>query len=230
MQDRKDVRMTRKFFHSRESPTARPEDATSYLAVGGRDLRIDLLRGFFVVAMVVDHVAGASPLYLLTGGNRFYTSAAEGFILTSGLVAGLVYRKLIQRDGLSSSLARLMRRAISLYLLTVALTLLFVPVSEGLGLPWAQGVDLSNPLAFAVSVLTLHRTYYLVDLMLLYTILFCLRPGRAGRFGPWPSVATAGRGLAPMGAAPDFSRIRRATVAHCQQLLVPFFCLASAVL
>ena len=54
----------------------------------GRDLRIDLLRGYFVVAMIIDHVRGQSPLYLLTGGNRFYTSAAEGFILTSGLVAG----------------------------------------------------------------------------------------------------------------------------------------------
>jgi hypothetical protein len=92
------------------------------------------------------------------------------------LVAGLVYRRLIQRDGLRSALARLLRRAVSLYLLTVGLTLLFVPFSEALALPWAQGIDLSNPLAFVVSVLTLHRTYYLVDVMLLYTVLFFLAP------------------------------------------------------
>jgi len=41
-----------------------------YIDHHGRDLRIDLLRGFFVVAMIVDHVRGPSPLYLLTGGNR----------------------------------------------------------------------------------------------------------------------------------------------------------------
>jgi enterochelin esterase-like enzyme len=147
-----------------------------YLTRRGRDLRIDMLRGFFVVAMIIDHVRGQSPLYLLTGGNRFYTSAAEGFILTSGLVAGLVYRRLIERDELSAALQKIMVRAVSLYLLTVGLTLLFLPVSEILYLPWAQGVDLSNPLKVVVSILTLHRTYYLVDVMLLYTVLFIVTP------------------------------------------------------
>jgi enterochelin esterase-like enzyme len=148
----------------------------AYLTPQGRDLRIDLLRGYFVLAMVIDHVRGPSPLYVLTGGNRFYTSAAEGFILTSGLVAGLVYHRLIERDGMGSSLRKVLNRAATLYLVTVGLTLLLLPLSELLYLPWAQGVDLSNPLAFVVSVLTLHRTYYLVDVMLLYTVLFLVSP------------------------------------------------------
>jgi enterochelin esterase-like enzyme len=148
----------------------------AYLTPQGRDLRIDLLRGYFVLAMVVDHVRGPSPLYLLTGGNRFYTSAAEGFILTSGLVAGLVYHHLIERDGMGPSIRKVLIRAGSLYLLTVGLTLLFLPLSELLYLPWAQGVDLSNPIGFVVSVFTLHRTYYLVDVMLLYTVLFLISP------------------------------------------------------
>src|SRR4029079_315261 len=47
---------------------------------GKRDLRIDLLRGFCVFVMIVDHVGGESSwLYLVTGGNRFFVSAAEGF-------------------------------------------------------------------------------------------------------------------------------------------------------
>ncbi len=146
-----------------------------YLTSTGRDLRIDLLRGFFVVAMIVDHVRGQSPLYLLTGGNRFYTSAAEGFILTSGLVAGLVYRRMIARDDMGA-LQKILTRAFTLFLLTVGMTLLFLPLSELLYLPWAQGVDLSNPLKVVVSILTMHRTYYLVDVMLLYTVLFIVAP------------------------------------------------------
>ncbi len=67
----------------------------AYAAEGGRDLRIDLLRGLAVLAMVIDHLAGPSRLYLLTGGNRFFTSAAEGFIFLSGLSVGLVYRRLL---------------------------------------------------------------------------------------------------------------------------------------
>ncbi len=54
-----------------------------YITQAGRDLRLDLIRGLCVVIMVIDHVAGESPLYLITGGNRFLTSAAEGFILRS---------------------------------------------------------------------------------------------------------------------------------------------------
>lgn len=147
-----------------------------YMAPQGRDMRLDLLRGYFVVAMIVDHVRGQSPLYLLTGGNLFYTSAAEGFILTSGLVAGLVYRRLIARLGLANALYKLLQRAGALYLLTVGVTLVFLPLSEVLYLPWAQGVDLGNPVGVVVSILTLHRTYYLIDVMLLYTALFIFVP------------------------------------------------------
>ena len=147
-----------------------------YLTRQGRDLRIDLLRGYFVLAMIIDHVRGASPLYLVTGGNRFFTSAAEGFILTSGFVTGMVYRRLIEEDRLGAALLKLLVRAFSLFLLTVSLTLVFLSVSEILGLPWAQGIDLSNPQQLIIGILTLHRTYYLVDVMLLYTVLFAIAP------------------------------------------------------
>jgi len=147
-----------------------------FITEKGRDLRIDLLRGYFVFAMVVDHVCGASPLWLLTGGNRFFFGAAEGFILTSGLVTGLVYARLIRRDGMGRSFMKVLARALKLYLLTLALTLILLPLSELLRLPWAQGVDTRDPVAVLVEIVTLHRTYYLVDVMLLYTIVFLLTP------------------------------------------------------
>jgi enterochelin esterase-like enzyme len=137
----------------------------------GRDLRIDFLRGLCVIAMIVDHVAGSSWLYALTGGNRFYTSAAEGFVFVSGLVAGRAYTRFIARDGLSYGLGRVLGRAGQLYLLAVCLALAFAPVSEVLHLPWALGWNLHAPVDFVVGVLTLHRTYYLVDVMLLYVLL-----------------------------------------------------------
>ncbi len=147
-----------------------------FITPQGRDLRLDLLRGYFVFAMVVDHVCGMSPLWYLTGGNRFFAGAAEGFVLTSGLVAGLVYARRIKRDGLGPSLVKVLSRVFTLYLLTVALTLALVPFSELFHLPWSQGVMTRDPLSAVVSILTLHRTYYLVDVMLLYTVLFLLTP------------------------------------------------------
>lgn len=142
----------------------------------GRDLRIDFLRGFCVFAMVVDHIAGSSFLYGVTGGNRFYTSAAEAFIFISGLVMGLVYRRFVERDGIGLALRRGLERAVTLYLVTITLSLIFIPASEMLNVHWAQGIDFSDPAAFVVAVLTLHQTYYLVDIPLLYTILIFVAP------------------------------------------------------
>jgi len=156
-------------------PVARPT-AHAQAGIGHRDLRIDLLRGLCVMVVIIDHVAGASPLYLLTGGALFFTSAAEGFILVSGLTAGMVYRRLMTRDGLVPSMTKALNRAFLLYLLTVGLTLILVPVSEALRLPWALGLDLSRSLKFVISVLTLHRTYPYIDVLLLYTLLFLTLP------------------------------------------------------
>ena len=80
--------------------------ALSYYATADvankRDLRVDLLRGFCIFAMVVDHFGGDSWLYGLTGGNRFYVSAAEGFIFISGFIMGQAYRA--KRDRLTRDL------------------------------------------------------------------------------------------------------------------------------
>jgi enterochelin esterase-like enzyme len=148
----------------------------SYRPEGARDLRYDFLRGFAVLAMVVDHVGGPSWLYAITGGNRFYTSAAEGFIFLSGLLVGVVYGRIVQRDGLVVGMRKALERAVVLYLLTVGVTFPLLLVSEMLDLPWATGVFLTDPLAMVVGVLTLHRTYYLIDVMVLYTLLLAVAP------------------------------------------------------
>ncbi len=148
-----------------------------YQAEGARDLRIDFLRGFAVLAMVVDHVGGRSWLYAITGGNRFYTSAAEAFIFISGLLVGIVYGRIVQRDGFAAGMRRALERAGVLYLLTIGVTLPLIVVSELLELPWATGVSLAEPFRLLVDVLSLHRTYYLIDVMVLYTLLLAIAPG-----------------------------------------------------
>lgn len=161
---------------ARQSVDETTPASPGYLSRQGRDWRLDMLRGFCVLAMVVDHMGGVSPLYLFTGGDRFFTSAAEGFILISGFTAGLVYRRLIARDGIFAAAAKALRRAFSLYLLTVGLTLLVIPVAEFFRLPFAKALDLSRAASYVVSVLTFHRTYTLVNVMLLYTLLLAALP------------------------------------------------------
>ncbi|MDE3088244.1 MAG: OpgC domain-containing protein [Chloroflexota bacterium] len=141
-----------------------------------RDLRLDMLRGFAVFVMVVDHFGGASWLYLITGNNRFFTSGAEAFVLISGMVVGLVYGNIVRRDGFRAAAVKALQRAWTLYKLTVVMTLLFATVSDLFTLPWAKGVDLGNPFEFIFNVLILHETYYLADIPMMYTVLMALAP------------------------------------------------------
>ena len=165
-----------------EFPVARPRPAlvaalSDRLAAwryGGdrRDLRFDLLRGLAVVAMVADHIGGErSWLYTFTGGDRFWVSAAEGFVFISGLVMGIVYAGVLAREGRRAALLKVLRRAGTLYALTVGLTFATAATAARLGLPWAPRLEAGGVLDFAAGVLTLHRAYYLTDVLLLYTLL-----------------------------------------------------------
>jgi uncharacterized membrane protein len=98
-------------------------------------MRLDLLRGFCVLVMVADHNGGErSWVYIVTGGNRFFTSAAEGFVLILGIVMGTVYLNVIRREGMNALLRKVLKRAGFLHLLTVGLTSgALVPVIPWLG-------------------------------------------------------------------------------------------------
>jgi hypothetical protein len=140
--------------------------------VGKRDLRLDLLRGFAVIAMVADHVGGErSWLYAITGGDAFFVSAAEVFVFISGLLMGIIYAGVIARQGLGAALMKSLQRAWTLYLMTVILTLTLMALAAQLGLGWGSGMTDTTWSDLIVSVLTLHRTFYLTDILLLYTLL-----------------------------------------------------------
>lgn len=138
-----------------------------------RDLRIDLLRGFCVFVMTIDHIGGeTSWLYVLTGGDRFVVSAAEGFVLLSGFAMGMVYDRVIAKGGLRAMVGKVLGRTWVLYVATVLLTILFASASTALGTPWADdATPAKSRVDFAFSVLTFHRTYSLVDVLVLYTLL-----------------------------------------------------------
>jgi len=146
----------------------------------GRDPRFDLLRGYCVFAMIVDHVGGTSWLYALTGGNRGPVTAAEGFVFLSGLVLGLVSRKRIDRDGIRAAIGSSLGRAWTLYGLTVALTLIFVGLTMWTDLAiWVDrsllGEVVSWP-ALVTSVVLMRFTWHGTDILALYALLLAASP------------------------------------------------------
>jgi hypothetical protein len=149
----------------------------SYPALDKRDLRLDLLRGFAVIVMVIDHFGGSSWLYLITGGNNFFVSGAEAFVFISGFVVGMVYGGIALKQGLYTAQVKALQRGLTLYKLTVVLTLLFAAVSRFFGLAWAKDLSVENTLQFVVDVATLHQTMYLADIPMMYTFLMFAAAG-----------------------------------------------------
>jgi len=124
------------------------------------------------MAMIADHIGGdKSWLYPVTGGNQFFVSAAEAFILISGAVMGIVYLNVFLRDGLGAALMKAFHRTWTLYVVTVVLTLSFAATAYLLHLPWSPDVSNGGVGQFALDVMTLHRTIYLADVILIYVLL-----------------------------------------------------------
>jgi hypothetical protein len=139
---------------------------------GRRDLRLDLLRGFAAIAMVADHIGGEhSWLYAVTGGNDFFVSAAEAFVFISGAVMGIVYLDVVRKHGIAAGVTKALHRAWTLYLVTIFLTLSLAAMAAALDLTWRPVVGEGGVTRYVIDIVTLHRTFHLTDIPMLYTLL-----------------------------------------------------------
>ena len=135
-------------------------------------MRLDAIRGLAVLVMIVDHLGGQqSWLYLLTGHDRFFISAAEPFIFVSGLVMGLVYSRFITERGTFAGVKKALKRAAVLYALTIGVSITSSLLSLQFNLPWAPHWSQGGLGDFILSIITFQRAYYLTDVLLLYTLL-----------------------------------------------------------
>src|SRR5882757_695941 len=108
-----------------------------YAGDGTRDLRIDWLRGLVMTCVIIDH-SKLSSLLTWFSYERFWTvTAAEVFVVLSGVVLGGVYGKKLKRDGWRTVAVGLGRRALLLYISYVAVTFSVVILGR-------VGVDVSS--------------------------------------------------------------------------------------
>ncbi|HLY66395.1 MAG TPA: serine hydrolase, partial [Chloroflexota bacterium] len=122
-----------------------------------------------------DHLGGDdSLLFRVTGGNRFWVSAAEAFVFISGLLVGIVYGRIALRDGTRAAILKSLNRAWRLYLLTICLTLAFAITLHELGLSWIQDTTGLSPFRFVVGIITMRRAYEMTDVLLFYTLVVSL--------------------------------------------------------
>ncbi len=81
----------------------------------GRDERLDLVRGVAIVFVVVNHINMPSLFQLVTQETLAPVSGAELFVALSGVVLGIVYRRLLQQIDMLGAAGALWQRAGTLY-------------------------------------------------------------------------------------------------------------------
>ena len=96
---------------------------------------LDILRGYFLVVILINHIElYPSGFDLFTGRGRLLVSAAEGFFFMSGLLVGMVYKRRLAL-GMRFIFRKMWKRAFQLYLGSVVLTLLFTALAIFLNHP-----------------------------------------------------------------------------------------------
>lgn len=95
----------------------------------GRDLRFDFLRGFAMLSVVAAHLEMFSWFNFLFWERLGIISAAELFVVASGLVLGVVNRRVSAREGVGQVAVRSLRRAFVLYRAQVAVILLVTGIA-----------------------------------------------------------------------------------------------------
>jgi len=95
----------------------------------GRDLRLDLFRGFIILAVVITHIEVSGPYSYLTLHAVGAITGAEMFVFLSGMVLGMVYPLGIARFGEWASAIGAWKRARKQYLVTLAVILIVFALS-----------------------------------------------------------------------------------------------------
>ncbi|MEB3195834.1 MAG: OpgC domain-containing protein [Candidatus Sericytochromatia bacterium] len=159
-----------------------------------RRLAIDLLRGLAVVVMVLDHLVGHSWFHMLTLGT-LYITAAEGFVLCSGLALGWRSRERFLQAGHWGAIYPVLRRTLVVWgcasgsLLAVGTLAMLVP---GAGRPaFTDAPPAWGELARAA--LSLQLAPPLLDILPMYVGLLGLTPlliAGCAR-GHWPFLVLA---------------------------------------
>ena len=158
-----------------------------------RDLRFDLLRGFAMLSVVAAHLEMFSWFNFLFWERLGIISAAELFVVASGLVLGVVNRRVSESEGLGQVAIRSLRRAFVLYRAQVVVILL-VTVIAALGIldmtalttftdRWADETFPLTPdpqdswLTQIGQILLLQHSPHQIQILSLYVLLLAVTPG-----------------------------------------------------
>jgi hypothetical protein len=158
-----------------------------------RYLELDIVRGFLLVLMVINH--SPSPLRRFTEGPFGFFSTAEAFVFISALLAGLLFERRAEQQGFSAARAATLRRALRIYqahiITTLSVFLLSIAfLAQVPGIRQMLQPFFDNPRSAVLGSLALLFQPPLLDILPMYILFSLLTPlafWAAKRIG-WGSV------------------------------------------
>lgn len=147
-----------------------------------RILTFDLMRGYFLVAIILDHLNFfPNGLDWWSARGSLFVTTAEGFFLISGLVLGIVRGSKLLHEPFQYVAKLLLRRSIQLYLTSIVLVLLFTFIGwwffmNNPGLKADIAPPTTNIFELLWRTVTLQYFYGWADYLRLYAIFMLVSP------------------------------------------------------
>lgn len=142
---------------------------------------LDAVRGLMLVLMTLTHLP--TRLSNPTGQPFGFVSAAEGFVMLSAFMAGMVYTARERREGAEAMRGAFFKRALKIYACQIALLIFLMTVVAVMGLLAGQeavinliGFYLDQPLAALFSGLLLIYAPPLLDILPIYIVFMLASP------------------------------------------------------
>jgi len=158
---------------------------TAILPPKGRDLRLDLFRGFANWQVFINHIPN-NIFNWITTVNYGFSDAADLFVFISGFTASFVYARIMFERGTLAGSTRILKRTWQIY---VAQVFLFCVYAAGIGYLALESHDpnldniynihvfFEHPVHMLGAVLTLRYKPLNMDVLPLYVVLMLTFPG-----------------------------------------------------
>lgn len=161
-----------------------PDPASPRGSGSPRDPRLDVFRGIALVMIFINHVPG-TVYETLTSRNFGLSDAAEGFVLMSGIAAGLAYGRGMRRGPYWPTVGRIWHRAWTLYLVHLLTVVWAMAIAAATARFFGEtrllfanelGVLFRDPTGFLIGVpLLTHQLGYL-NILPMYAVLLLASP------------------------------------------------------
>lgn len=161
---------------------------------GGRDRRIDMLRGIALVMIFINHIPG-TVYENYTSRNFGFSDAAEGFVMISGISAALAYSAVLTNKPMWNGIARTWNRAWMLYLVHLLIMVWVIGIAAAVArftgnmalmsqnnLEYLQ----SDPMGTFIGIPLMTHQFGYVNILPLYSVLLLAAPGLILAGGRWP--------------------------------------------